>query len=474
MNHIKRIFFAGMFLLVCFFSLHAAISREADPVLMRVGGCDVTRSEFEYSYNFARRMNSGELTPKAYARSFADFKLKVRAAEAAGLDTLRTFREEMAAYRARLSMKWLTDSVILERALRRRYDRLAAQGPRIRVEQIYRRLPQHVTSLSLRAAVVQMDSIYAALQQAGPDAFDRFVHRFSDDQSVRWVRRLEETTEFADTAFALKPGAYSSPFFTPRGLHIVRVLERMEVPAFETVRDSLLQLCPSCIRQAARAKAESLKKEYGYASGRLTDSQVQQILSAECARLEQKQPGFRLALQSYRDEILVRAITRLEAKRAEQADEEALQAYFERHHSDYSWETPRFRGIVLHCTGKRVAKRVRKMLKHLPESEWANAVRLMFNKDEVQVKAEQGTFAPGDNASVDERIFKQGDAPEVSDFPYTVLLGKKLKGPVDYREVGPAFLADYREACEGRWMAALRAGSKVEINQEVLKTVNNH
>ena len=114
------------------------------------------------------------------------------------------------------------------------------------------------------------------------------------------------------------------------------------------------------------------------------------------------------------------------------------------------------------------------MLKHLPEEEWGNAVRLMFNKEKMQVRAEQGTFAPGDNAAVDEQVFKQGEAPEVNGFPHTVLLGKKLKGPVDYREVRHALLADYRAARESQWLAALRAGSKVEINQEVLKTVNNH
>ena len=462
-------------LLACLPSLHATTGSDVDPVLMRVGGCDVTRSEFEYYYNRAVRLASGELTPKTYARSFTDFKLKVQAAEAAGLDTLLAFRGEMAAYRARLSVAWLTDSAVLDRALRRRYARVVAVGPAVRVEQVWRCLPQNVTGTALRAAIVQMDSIYEALCQAGPEAFGDFVERFSDDKSVRWVRRLEETAEFADTVFALKPGTWTRPFFTPRGLHIVRVLERAEVPPFEAVRDSLLQASPRCVAEAARAWAERRKEAYGFvASGRLTDRQVQQILAAEYTRLERENPVYRLALQSYREDALARAVDRREAERVAGADEEALQAYFDRHRADYHWDTPRFRGIVLHCTGKRVAKRARKMLKHLPEAEWSNAVRLMFNKDEVQIRVEEGTFAPGDNASVDERIFKRGEAPEVNGFPHTVLVGKKLKGPSDYREVRSALLADYCAASESQWLAALRSAGKVEINQEVLKTVNNH
>ena len=471
----QKILVSLLALLACLPSLRAMAGSDVDPVLMRVGGCDVTRSEFEYYYNRAVRLASGELTPKTYARLFTDFKLKVQAAEAAGLDTLLAFRGEMAAYRARLSVAWLTDSAMLDRALRRRYARVVAAGPAVRVEQVWRRLPQNVTGTALRAAIVQMDSIYEALCQAGPEAFGDFVERFSDDDSIRWVRRLEETAEFADTVFALKPGTWTRPFFTPRGLHIVRVLERAEVPPFEAVRDSLLQACPRCVAEAARAWAERRKETYGFvASRRLTNRQVQQILAAEYIRLERENPVYRLALQSYREDALARAVDRREAERVAGADEETLQAYFDRHRADYHWDTPRFRGIVLHCTGKRVAKRARKMLKHLPEAEWSNAVRLMFNKDEVQIRVEQGTFAPGDNASVDERVFKRGEAPEVNGFPHTVLVGKKLKGPSDYREVRPALLADYCAACESQWLAALRAGGKVEINQEVLKTVNNH
>ena len=471
----QKILVSLLALLACLPSLRAMAGSDVDPVLMRVGGCDVTRSEFEYYYNRAVRLASGELTPKTYARLFTDFKLKVQAAEAAGLDTLLAFRGEMAAYRARLSVAWLTDSAMLDRALRRRYARVVAAGPAVRVEQVWRRLPQNVTGTALRAAIGQMDSIYEALCQAGPEAFGDFVERFSDDDTIRWVRRLEETAEFADTVFALKPGTWTRPFFTPRGLHIVRVLERAEVPPFEAVRDSLLQACPRCVAEAARAWAERRKETYGFvASRRLTNRQVQQILAAEYIRLERENPVYRLALQSYREDALARAVDRREAERVAGADEETLQAYFDRHRADYHWDTPRFRGIVLHCTGKRVAKRARKMLKHLPEAEWSNAVRLMFNKDEVQIRVEQGTFAPGDNASVDERVFKRGEAPEVNGFPHTVLVGKKLKGPSDYREVRPALLADYCAACESQWLAALRAGGKVEINQEVLKTVNNH
>ena len=98
---------------MCLPPLPVVAGGDVDPVLMRVGGKDVTRSEFEYYYNRAVRRADAGISPKTYSRSFTDFKLKVQAAEAAGLDTLPAFRREMAAYRARLSVGWLTDSAAL-------------------------------------------------------------------------------------------------------------------------------------------------------------------------------------------------------------------------------------------------------------------------------------------------------------------------------------------------------------------------
>ena len=45
----------------------------------------------------------------------------------------------------------------------------------------------------------------------------------------------------------------------------------------------------------------------------------------------------------------------------------------------------------------------------MPEEEWQNAIRLTFNAKTRQVQAEQGLFAPGDNAYVDEEIFAHDD-----------------------------------------------------------------
>ena len=54
-------------------------------------------------------------------------------------------------------------------------------------------------------------------------------------------------------------------------------------------------------------------------------------------------------------------------------------------------------------------------------------------------------------------------------------MGKKLKkGPESYEDVRETVVKDYLSVCEDAWLKDLKRKYKVEINQEVLKTVNNN
>jgi peptidyl-prolyl cis-trans isomerase SurA len=91
-----------------------------------------------------------------------------------------------------------------------------------------------------------------------------------------------------------------------------------------------------------------------------------------------------------------------------------------------------------------------------------------------EIKLEQGFFVEGSNKYVDKIIFKKGDFVPLEAFPYTIVIGEKVKGPDSYNDVRGPLVVDYQEYLESLWMDHLRAKGKVEINQEVLKTVNNH
>ena len=510
-------------LAVIFLWLGWNVFAQQDPVLMRINGKDVLRSEFEYSYNRDKSLLAlKHATPGKYVEHFVNFKLKVGDAEAAGLDTAFAFREEVENYRARLVESYLTDTVEADAAARRWYDRMKAhhRGGQVRVRHIFKYLPQNVSGDALRDAVARMDSIHEYLRKnPGDNAFNACVERFSDEKRSLWVSWLQMPVEFEDVAFELPVGGVSQPFFTPQGIHIVKVLERRELPPFEKVKDEIMaRQSRHEADRGVEVQVEKLKKEYRYTPDKagvdeLTNSGhtsrtlftlagrsytgtdfarfaaaypagvrkqldvfiVKTVLDYENTCLEQKYPDLRCLVQDYKEQALLKKIIDKEICKRAATDEAGLKAYFEKHRSDYQWEERRYRGIVLHGVSKRVVKQARKFLKSLPEEEWKDAIRLTFNAGaQPQIQAEQGVFAPGDNAYVDDLVFKGKDATPLVSFPFTAVLGKKVKGPDDYQEVKDRLVADYQPYLDGRWVDRLRSSAKVEINQEVLKTVNNH
>ncbi len=499
------------------------IAAQTDPVLMRINGKEILRSEFEYSYKKSPAYTEGQKTPREYADEFVGFKLKVSAAEAAGLDTTLSFRKEADTFHRQLVQSSLTDEEAAEQAARQYYDRkkTESRGGQIYVKQIFKYLPQNATGYTLRSTEARMDSLYRALKDSStPAAFDDCVEKFSDAKEAFWVKRLQMPVEFEDVVFAMQAGELSRPFFTPQGIHIVKVLECREFPSFEEVKPDIMarQIRSYDTDKGAKAAVERLKKEFQYTPD---EAAIKELLSKgittkrlfvlggqpytgkdfarfaaahqesvrrqwdafvmkcvlDCANasLKQTHPEFRWLVQMHRDSLLVAEITRRKFGERTLMSEAEMQDYFDKHRADYNWKQPHYKGIVLHCKTKRVAKQVRKFLKQLPEEERLDAIRLSVNSgDEPEVQAEQGLFAPGDNEYVDEKVFKKKKATPDPSFPFTEVLGKKQKGPESYKEVQHLIVSDYFNTSEAGWVSGLRAAAKVEIDQEVLKTVNNH
>ena len=227
-------------LLTCLFGL-SAFAQE-DPVLMRINGKDITRSEFEYIYNKNNSLN--ELEAKSlneYVDLFINFKLKVAAAEAAGIDTTRAFREELNGYRRQLAKSYLTDEEADEAYARQFYDKMKAdsRAGHVQVMHIFKYLPQTSPKSLVSETEARMDSLYQVLS-ANPDAdFASYVSQFSDDKNPFWVGFLQTPEEFEDVVFSMKSGEISKPFFTPQGMHIVKVLDRKELAPFAEIKEEI-------------------------------------------------------------------------------------------------------------------------------------------------------------------------------------------------------------------------------------------
>ncbi len=495
---------------------------QQDPVVMRINGTDVRRSELEHARHSgfpSVRNHSGK--PDAFVDSFVAFRLKVSAAERAGMDTLPDFRRKQEEYRNRLAKTYMADKKIDNTQLELLYqDMRVSSREMVWVSQIVFHLPQTVSSLRLRATEVRMDSIYQSLKNNSQADFADFVLRFSDRKDTLCFTRSQSLEEFEQVASALEEGEYSKPFFSPQGIHIVKVLKRENTFSPRDVQEELMNrlLRKQSLSDRTGVLVDQLKVEYSYApspdgmdellqKGR-TDKTLfsldghsytgkefrrfaagypygekqqldafvtKSVLDYANSRLEQKYPRFGWELKMYRDSLLAEEITHQEIAGLMQKDKGGLDAYFEAHKSEYKWEVPRFKGIILHGADKKTIKLAKKLVKKFPEDEWKTMLQKALNTADREVlKVEQGVFAEGSNPYVDKLVFKEGGFTPLQSYPFTSTIGRKQKGPDGLEEVREQVLTDYQRDLDARWVKHLRDNAMVEINEEVLKTVNNH
>lgn len=151
-----------------------------------------------------------------------------------------------------------------------------------------------------------------------------------------------------------------------------------------------------------------------------------------------------------------------------------LQNYFESHKNDYAWDLPHFKGGVIHCLNKKVASKLKKRLKKCPLDKWNEEISAFSQENpEWEVVVETGLFQIGTNPYVDKLAFKCGQFTPRTDLPYAFVLGKRLKkGPEDFQDVRDEVQRDYRLWTERAQMEELKRGFRIEINQDILKTVN--
>ena len=181
-------------------------------------------------------------------------------------------------------------------------------------------------------------------------------------------------------------------------------------------------------------------------------------------------------IQEYHDGLLLYEISNQKVWNKAGKDEAGLAAFFNKNKKKYAWDEPRFKGMVYHVKQQGDVKAVKNAVKGLPFDKWAEKLRTTFNNDSVlRIRVEKGIFKQGDNGFVDREIFKKNaEVKKLEKFPIDAVYGKKLKKPESYQDVRGLVVADYQEALEKEWVAELRRKYAVKVDENVLKTVNNH
>ena len=310
--------------ILCAFAATAG-AQTSDPVVMTINGQNVTRSEFEYSYN---KNNGDEVIEKTtveqYVPLFVNYKLKVAAALDARLDTLASFKQEFAKYRDQQVRPTIVTSEDVENEARKIYDdrqKMIGDKGLIRPAHILIRLAQKASSAAQDSAKARIDSIYACLR-SGADFADLATRLSQDPGSAKrggllpWICIGQTLKEFEDVAFSLNKGEMSKPFLSPVGYHIVKMTDRKQLEPYDSLRANIITFIEKRnLRDAiAQRKVSEMVKS---SDGRLTAAEIMQQRADSLAKVDET---MKYLIQEYHDGLLLFEVSNREVWEKAAAD----------------------------------------------------------------------------------------------------------------------------------------------------------
>ena len=460
----------------------AGAQTASDPIIMTINGQQVPRSEFEYSFN--KNNAEGVIDKKSveeYVDLFINYKLKVFAALDAHYDTLQSYKDEFAQYRDQQVKPMLVTDEDIEAEAHKIYNETVERiGPDglIKTAHILISAKQSAPQEEWDAARVRIDSVYQALKD-GAD-FAELAQKVSQDPGTAskggelpFVQRGQLVKEFEDAAFELKDSGDISPVVQSSfGYHIIQLRARKMLEPFEYHHENILKFIER--RNMRDQIADNKLNAMVAADSTRTKAQ---IMEQKAEELSQNDQELKYLIQEYHDGLLLYEISNRLVWDKAAKDEAGLEQYFKKHKKNYKWDEPRFKGMAYHVKEQADVKAVADCVKGLPFDQWAEKLRTTFNGDSViRIRVEKGIFKKGDNALIDSVEFKVDTiVKHLKDYPIDATYGKMLKsGPEDYTDVRGLVVADLQEELEKAWVADMRRRYTWTVDENVLKTVNQH
>ena len=224
---------AGVACMLFVAAFTAAPVHAQDEAVLTVGEESVSLADFEHI--FLKNNRDSVITEAAldeYMELFINFKLKVQAAEALGMDTVETFQKELAGYRTQLARPYLTNNELLDELVRQAWERKQEEvrARHILVSCSAQANPADTLKAWKRANAMRTrilngeDFEAVALSKAG-----------SDDPSVRdnggdlgWFSAFQMVYPFEEAAYTTAVGDLSPIVRTRYGYHFLEVTGRRD------------------------------------------------------------------------------------------------------------------------------------------------------------------------------------------------------------------------------------------------------
>lgn len=239
---------------------NTVVARYADETIT------LTDLDSAYAASVGGRGNAADSSLSAYKTfldQYVNFRLKVRAARDAGLDTLASVQRDISQYRQEMARPRLMRENVYEPVLRTLYDR---QSKEVDVSHIMIR-PTSETDTA--EAYRTLQRVVDSLDRGVP--FGELAYRNSEDPSAQkkgqrgyrgrlgYIQAGQVVEPFEKRMYSLKPGEVSNIFRTQYGYHILKVHDRR--PTQPPVHLSHIMLQPEGDSSETHRVLDSLRTE---------------------------------------------------------------------------------------------------------------------------------------------------------------------------------------------------------------------
>ena len=329
---------------------------------------------------------------------------------------------------------------------------------------------------------------------------------------------------FADVAFSLKEvNDISTPFKTPYGWHIVKLIKKHPVKDFNSMKDELTQKIEKSKRYklAGTSVAKRLIGEYdiikneeiiqffikndttsisknldnsifsingiaiklnelvNYSSKQVNKTNKEayseffeaRVLNYYKDNLEKTDPEFAFIMQEYKDGLLLFDLLQNKVWKRAENDTVALTTFFEKNQQNYFWNK-RGEVIIASCNRKDKAERVKKYLK---EGKPLNEIKELVNEGPtIYVLFTKGIMEDSNKKLPKNFTFNKIGVSEIynnENMSFVVVKVNKIIPPQPMKlvEAKGKVINDFQEFLDQQWVTELKQQYPVKVNKRVLK-----
>lgn len=262
MNHrtisenLVLIFFSSMLMLS-----QVAIAQNSNQALLTVDGRAVDKDELVYLFSKGKNTDAptSGVSREEFEENldlFINYKLKVRKAEALGLDQTEEFSREFGSFKETLIYPYLIKNSLEEGELRKAYTRMQEV---VRASHILFQFPPNASSEDSLIVLKMALKVRGETEIGG--SINELAVQYSDDPSAKvnkgdlgYFTGLQMVQPFEDAAYTLQVGQLSDPVLSSFGYHIIQVKDRQPNPGQVRVSHILVRFDPEDPTQEENAR----------------------------------------------------------------------------------------------------------------------------------------------------------------------------------------------------------------------------